>query len=232
MKILDYLNQNSGAFIVVFTFFVTLSTIVYAILTAYLVKETKKMREVQTEPRIEMAIEPLEEAINIIRLRIKNIGLGPAINVKFKADVLSGGEGAQKLLSEFTDVNFLKTGLQYLGPNQKLYSKYTQMTENFEQKIKSLFQFEIIYESVTGGKYVEKAIIDISEMKGMSQIGRPNLYSIAKSLEKIQTDFGYILSGFKKIHTDIYTSSDREEYNKLLKKRYGEIEENEKDGNV
>lgn len=218
-NLFDYLNQNAGALTVAFTAIVTLSTLVYAVLTAVLVTETKKMRKVQTEPLIEIAIEPLEEAINIIRLRIKNIGLGPARNVSFKSKVLNGGEGAQKLLSEFTDANFFKTGLNYLGPNQQVHSKYTQMTENFEQKIKSVLQFKIEYESVTGKAYDETVVIDLSEMKGMSQLGIPNLYSIAKNLEKIQKDIYQITSGFKKIQTDIYTHADREKEHKLIKKR-------------
>jgi hypothetical protein len=206
----DYLNNNSGAITVVFTAVVAFSTVVYAWLTAVLVKETRKIREVQTEPLIEMVIEPLEEAINIIRLRIKNIGLGPARNISFKSIVLKGGEGAQRLLSEFTNVNFFRNGLAYLGPNQKVHSKYTQMAKNHEEKIKSIFQFDIKDESITGKPHNEIAIIDMSEMIGMCQLGTPNLYSIAKSLENTQRILEHVTSGFKKIKTDIYTHTDRE----------------------
>lgn len=197
-SLFNYLNQNSGAITVVFTFVVALSTVVYAWLTAVLVKETRKIREVQTEPLIEIVIEPLEEAINIIRLRIKNIGFGPARNVSFKSNVLKGGEGAQKLLSEFTDVNFFRTGLTYFGPNQQVHSKFTQMVKDHEEKIKSVFQFDIKYESITGKPYNETSIIDMSEMKGMFQLGTPHLYSIANSLEKIQKNLDRITSSFKK----------------------------------
>ncbi len=55
-----YLNSNAGALTVIFTAVVTISTVAYAILTRNLVLETKKMREVQTEPRIEISIQPLE----------------------------------------------------------------------------------------------------------------------------------------------------------------------------
>ncbi len=230
-NLFNYLNQNSGAITIIFTAVVALSTVVYALLTAYLVIETKKIREVQTEPRIEMVIEPLEEAINIIRLRIKNIGLGPAINVTFNPKVLGGDEGAKKLLSEFMDTTFFKKGLNYLGPSQKVYSKYTEMTKDFEQKIKSIFQFEITYESVTRKKYNEKAFIDLSEMKGMTQIGTPNLYSIAKSLEKIHNDIYHITTGFKKIKADIYTRTDREKEREIMNKRIEQSKANRKDSN-
>jgi hypothetical protein len=198
IELFDFLNQNSGSITVIFTAVVALSTVFYALLTAALVIETKKIREVQTEPLIEIVIEPLEEAINIIRLRIKNIGLGSARKVSFMSSVLQGGESAQKLLSEFTDANFFKKGLTYLGPNQQVYSKCTQMAENVEQKIKSILQFDIRYESITGKPYNETSVIDLSEMKGMSQLGTPNLYSIAKSLKKIQKDINHISKWLQK----------------------------------
>lgn len=209
-NIIQFLNQNSGALTVVFTAVVTLSTVVYAILTAVLVSETKKMREVQTEPKIEITLRPLESAINIVRLHIKNIGLGPAENLEFIPSVISGGEDAEKLLDEFTETNFFKTGLKYFGPGQEKYSHYTQMTKNHDQKIQSVLLFDIHYKSATGKKYCEKTVIDMSEMKGSYQLGKPNLYAISQSLEKMQRDIGHTVSGFKRIRTDTYTHEDRE----------------------
>ncbi len=197
---------------VVFTAAVTLSTAVYAILTGVLVAETRRMRQVQTEPRIEITLRPFESAINIVRLHIKNIGLGPAVNVKFKPRVISGEEGAKKLLAEFTETNFFTTGLKYIGPGQEVYSHYTQMHNDHDQKILSVLIFEIEYKSVTGKIFKENTIIDMSEIKGQYQLGTPNLYSIARSLEKIQRDIGQIKTVFKNI--DISNREDRESESK------------------
>lgn len=205
-----YLNSNSGALTVIFTAVVTISTVAYAILTWSLVSETKKMREVQTEPRIELTLKPLDFAINIVRLHVRNIGLGPAKNVKFTSNVASGGAGAEKLLGEFNKANFLKTGLKYFGPGHELHSGYTQITQDFDAKIASVFIYDIKYESVTGKKHSDQVTIDISELKGMNQLGKPTLYAIAQSIENIQKDFSHVVSGFKKIHADVYTSEDRD----------------------
>lgn len=43
----------------------------------------------------------------------------------------------------------------------------------------------------------------------MNQIGKPNLYVIAQSIEAIQKDFSHVVSGFKKIHANVYTVEDR-----------------------
>lgn len=218
--IMTFLNQNSGALTVIFAAVVAISTIVYARLTSALVSETKKMREVQTEPRIEVTLKPFEFAVNIVRLHIKNIGFGPAENLKFKTSVISGGETAQALLNEFTQTNFFTTGLKYFGPSQEVYSHYTQMNRDYDKKIESVLLFEMEYESITGKKYTDKTIIDMSEMKGFYQLGTPSLHSIAKSLENIQKNIANITSGFKRIKTDIYTQADRECEHEELKQRY------------
>lgn len=105
-EVLNFLNENSGALTVLFTGVVTISTVVYSILTGKLVSETTKMRQVQTEPKIEVTIKSFDNAINIVRLHIRNIGLGPAINVTFNLKVISGGQIAQVLVDEFTKSNF------------------------------------------------------------------------------------------------------------------------------
>src|SRR5471030_212282 len=187
-EILDFLNKNSGALTVLFTAVVTISTVIYSVLTGKLVSETKRMRQIQTEPKIEVTIKPFDFAIHIVRLHVRNIGLGPAINVKFNPKILSGGQVAQELLDEFTISNFFKVGLNYFGPGQERYSHYTQMTQGHDGKIESVLAIDISYESTTGVKYTEQSMIDMSELKGEYQLGKPNLYSIAKSLEKIQED--------------------------------------------
>ena len=65
-NLIAFLNQNSGALTVVFTGFVTLATVVYAALTAILVVETRKLRQVQTEPRIEITVDAFDFAVNIV----------------------------------------------------------------------------------------------------------------------------------------------------------------------
>jgi hypothetical protein len=217
--LINFLNKNAGALTVAFTAVVTFSTVAYAILTWRLVSETKRMRQVQTEPKIEITAKPLEFAINIVRLHIRNIGLGPAITVRFSPRVVSGGEAALALLAEFTETNFFKVGLAYFGPGQELQSHYTQMTQNLDAKLASILAFDLEYRSVTGATYHDTITIDMSEQKGAYQLGRPSLYAIAQSLDRIQKDIGQIISGFRKIKADIYTATDREVEAQETKKR-------------
>lgn len=208
---LDFLNQNSGVLTVIFTGVVTLSTVVYAILTAVLVAETRRMRRVQTEPKMEVAIKLREEWINLVQVYVRNIGLGPAYDISFNVCAEAGKEGAKALIKDFTQANFFQTGLRYLGPGQEVVSGYSQITEKFDQKIESVLIFDVSYRGAAGRLYNDKFRLDLSEFKGRSQIGKPHLYSIAQRLEEIQRDFHSLATGFKRIKADIYDSEDREE---------------------
>ena len=208
-NLLKFLNDNSGALTVIFTAAVTLATAVYAVLTWQLVTETRRMRKVQTEPKLEMTLRSVDEAIHIQRLHIRNIGLGPALKVSFNPKVVSGGDAARELLEEFTETNFFKTGVSYLGPGEERYSHYTEMHQNHDAKIESVIAFDVSYSSSTGSNYRETLVIDMSERKGSYQLGTPHIYSIAKSLEKIKEDIHLIAAGSKRLRADVYTSDDR-----------------------
>ncbi len=213
---LYFLNQNSGAFSVVFTMIVAISTVVYAYLTAKLVGETRRMRWVQTEPKLEVIIRNREEWIGLIQIYVRNIGLGPAYDISFDISAETGGEGAQTLIDDFTKANFFKTGLKYLGPGQGRDSGWSQMNKQFDQKIKSILLFNVKYESVSKKRYQDKFRLDLSEFKGSCQIGKPHLYAIAQNLEKMQKDIHGLATGSQRIKADVFDSEDRENERKEL----------------
>jgi hypothetical protein len=205
------LNNNNGLFSLIFSFLVTLSTIVYAVLTGFLVNETIKLRKVQTEPKIQIILESHETFINSIRLNVKNIGQGPALNIIFEPSVISGGKKGEDVLHEFSSVKAFLSGLNYFGPSHSFYTKDFDILEKEKEKIFDIvIKIETKYESITKQKYHDIIIIDFRELEGSYRIGKPNLYSIAQSLEKIEKTLHNITSGFRKIHVDTYDSVDRQ----------------------
>lgn len=206
----DFLNQNAGVLSTIFSGIVMAATVVYAILTASLVVETRRMREAQTEPRIEITASPREEFVNIVTLRVKNIGLGPAYDVRFALRGESDTSGENELIGDFSKSQFLTKGLRYLGPGQELQSGFTQMTKNFTGKIKARLTVEVTYLSAARKSYKDTIPLYFEEFEGYGTIGTPHLYSIAKSLEKIERNVGQLASGFRHLRVDTYTSGDRE----------------------
>jgi hypothetical protein len=220
MDVVNFLNQNAGVLSTVFSGIVMLATVVYAILTYSLVRETRRMREAQTEPKIEVTASPLEEFVNIITLRVKNIGLGPAYNLSFvlRGEIQSSGE--IDLIKDFSRSQFLSKGLRYLGPGQELQSGFTQMTDNFSEKINARLIVEVAYTSATGKSYADIIPIHFEQFEGYGTIGTPHLYAIAKSLEKIERNVDHLATGFRHLRIDTYTEEDRlrekEEWEKHL----------------
>jgi hypothetical protein len=224
---IEYLNHNSGALTVIFTAVVTISTVVYAVLTATLVSETRKMRQAQTEPKIEITVKSKEEWINLIRLHIKNIGLGPAYDISFSVQPEFEQDGSRAIINDFTKANFFNTGLKYLGPGQEIVGGYTQMVGAlFDLKIESILIFNIQYKDATGKLFNEAFRVSFSEFKGRSQLGTPHLYKIAQSLEHIDKNIDHIATGWKKLKMDIYDRTDREKEQKELEDYYKEQTKN------
>ena len=98
------------------------------------------------------------------------------------------------------------------------------MSGDLEKKLASEFLFVVNLKSITGKDYKEDFILDMNELRGTSQLGKPNLYSIAKSLENIDKNFKHVIDSFKRIKVDVYSSNDREEEARRRETIYNEKE--------
>jgi hypothetical protein len=216
----QFLTENSGALSILFSAAVTVATVVYAILTWKLVTETRLLREAQTEPRIEITAQPFETAFHLLRLQVRNTGLGPAQRLRFRIKVIEGGEPAQRMLSELTKPNFFAKGLEYFGPGQERFSAFTNMTVDHNAKVAAVFEVMMRYEGATGKRYEASTFIDMAEWKGAQKLGTPSLHKIANSIDKLQRDIGHLASGFRRLEVDAYTQDDRDRENDELRQRY------------
>jgi hypothetical protein len=223
-EIIGFLNSNNGLFSLIFSFFVMLSTIIYAILTIILVKETRKMRKSQTEPKIQIVLETIESSVNTLKLNIKNIGQGPAFNVVFNSTVIGSEKIGENILNKFSSIKAFSSGLNYLGPSNSFNTGYYNVLSINKEDMEKLFEvkisIEVKYNSITKTKYKDIILIDFSELIGTYQLGKPNLLSIAQSLEKIEKNIYNVTSGFRKMKIDLYDSVDRQNEEKEINERY------------
>lgn len=198
-----FLNQNNGLITLIFAFVVAVATAVYAYLTWLLVDETKEMRKAQTEPNISITIEPREDWINFMDMKIMNIGSGPAYDIKFETtpdfECFKG-----KFLSKIK----IMQGIKYLAPNQKIQFFLTSLTEDFEEKIKNPFAIKVTYKNKLDEKFTESFAIDFSQFEGMLQLGEPPLYKIANAVEDIKRNIGHLSTGVHRIKAIVYTKKD------------------------
>ena len=59
-------------------------------------------------------------------------------------------------------------------------------------------------------QYKREHLVDLSELKGASRLGKPSLLAIARSLEKIQSDIHSLTNGSRRLKVDAFSTSDRD----------------------
>ena len=220
---LNQLNTNSGGLSALFSGVVTVATVVYAWLTAKLVDETRQLRKVQTEPRLQVTYRSRPEWINFLDVCVKNIGQGPAEDIQFEIRALSENKAAEPLVQALKALNAFSTGLRYLGPQQEFSSFWTSLADGDPTKVETQIHLTCRYKAVTGTEYTVEQVLDLSELKGSAQIGEPPLLKIGKHLEKMQSDLHSLITGFKRLGVDVYNDADRAVERKELQERIAEF---------
>lgn len=190
-----FLDDYSSALTLLFSFVVAFSTVVYAILTWKLVSETRKMREAKIKPHISIFFEQSESigSIGVLDMLIQNIGEGPAYDLHFSVN-----PDFELINSKMSEVGFIKNGLRYLAPNQKIIFFLTTVYGKNKQKIETSFNIEVTYKDVLKKIYTDEFFIDLSQFSGLSQAGTPPLIRIAKSVESIEESIDYLSSELNK----------------------------------
>ena len=210
MDWLDQINKNSGALSAIFSGGVTVATVIYAWLTAKLVNETRRMREAQTEPSLQVVYRNREEWINLLDVAVRNIGLGPAYDITFEIHAELKDGDTNNLVDSLGKLGCFEKGLVYLGPSQEFTSFWTNLMDGHASKLDTRVFVHCRYRSATGVRYENQCVLALSELKGISRIGEPPLLKIAKQLESIGKDLNHLTTGFKRLRIDAFSQVDRD----------------------
>lgn len=205
----DWATANQGWLTLVFSALVALSTVVYAVLTAILVIETRRLRKAQSQPHVSVRVESTPGAFGFTDLVVENVGQGSAYEVRFTLEQDLQLEPKRKA----SDIGFLHHGISYLAPGQRLSSYFYQIMGLNEQIVdpgRPRLTLTVAYRDATRAKYSERFELDFVHFDNMMRLGTPPADSIAKSLEKINDAIGHIESGWSKIRVLQYDREDRE----------------------
>lgn len=228
MNWIDEINKNAGFIGLVFSAVVTIATVVTAWLNARLVGETRRMREAQTEPHIQVTYRIRDEWINLLDIAIRNIGLGPAYDISFSLRSETVGELKNDLVDSLEKLSCFSKGLTYLGPDQVFSSFWTSLIEGQASKLDTRVHITCRYRNATGVRYEVPCVLDLSELKGISRIGEPPLFKISKQLESIAKNVDHFASGYKRLRVDGYTQADRDAENAAWEVEKAEFIERQK----
>jgi hypothetical protein len=207
-RALDFLNANSGAFNLLFSFVVAAATVVYARLTHHLVSKTRRMRKAQTDPELVVRIQPNETWINLIEFVVENNGAGAALDVRLTA-VPDFEYEKGKRLSEF---GIFKHGIRMLAPRQSVKTFLMSVVGETDEikNLESRFQFKVTaqYKTPGGDEATRHFQIDLLHLIGLVQLGQPPLLSIAKSIEAMEKTVASVISNTKRLHVVALTRDD------------------------
>jgi len=207
-EIVNTLNANSGTFNLLLALVVAAATVFYAILTHRLVTETRRMREVQTEPAISIRLDPSEHDINFINLVVENLGQGPARDIRFVARPdFNRSRG-----STLSQSGMFRHGLKYMAPGQRITIFLTSVLDSVHGTGDNLgrlnFQVEVAYRT-PGDRIVDETFpLHFDSLEGYGTIGKSPLIDIAQSMEKLQRDFHHFANGFSKLQVIVSTKEE------------------------
>jgi hypothetical protein len=173
----------------------SLITAVFLLLaTIMMVRETRRMREAQTEPDLFVNLEPGNDDVTDIYIVIGNMGQGAAYNIKFEINP-DYEYRRGKFLSK---LSFIKNGISFLASNQTIKSYLIWVKANdslsFDELAKP-FYISIKYENNNGKTYERTYPIDLEPLRDIMGVSLP---SIHKNIEKIEEHLKDISSSLKK----------------------------------
>lgn len=215
---IDWANANAGFLAAVFSSVVMLATVVYAILTWRLVAETEELRRVQTDPRISMSLEPSRRAINVLELYVKNIGGGPAYDVRLKitSDVstwLLHKQPDHKL----EELGIFREPIPYLGPQQEIRTFVGDAPKLVKQPIRG-FTVRAEYRGLAKFRASHDIELSFAPLLQLMQHGDATEAVVAQSLKRIADHLRVATNGSRRLRVETISQAElREENRRLLK---------------
>jgi hypothetical protein len=179
----------------IFSGIVTLSTVVYSILTWQLVSETRRMREFQITPDICVFFEMSETDASFVHIIFKNLGQGYAKNVKFM--ILKNFENYDNKTWDIQFIGIVKEGIESLYSNQYFKFFFTDLSQNNQEKRKDYLELRISCEDINNKKYSKDIRLSLTQFSKAGVINPPDNY-----IGRIS----YEMTEIKRILQEIYKS--------------------------
>jgi len=205
-ELVDVLNMNAGLLNLIFSFLVALATVAYAVLTVILVRETRRLREAQTEPLLSISVEPMEGS-NLMFLAVENVGAAAALDVTLATDPDIEVDRGQRL----SDYGLFKHGMRVLAPRQRLSLYIANIAGKIEdvEKRDGRFHFTVMatYRNAAHREYRQSFELDLRHLVGMWN-RTPTLQTLANAVEALQKDLHHVSTGFHRLQVVTRTWKD------------------------
>lgn len=215
-----------------------LATLAIAVLTFILALETWKLRRAQDQqlmdirkhsiqPQMELYLESSRQSFQFMNLHVENVGRGMAKDITFKISNSGQEPDVEKEIeNSLKKLNLIKNGMTSLGVERSRKSfifSFIDLFKKHQSVFDACLNITITYKDVEGNVYTTESIIDLSEYKGITELGNGHpLYNLSKNVEATRNLVESMTKGQKALNVNIHTKSDRDERSALLKKQHEE----------
>lgn len=177
----------------------------------------RKMAKAQTEPFIDIKLDTLPSAINVVRLKISNLGTTSAFNITFSIiDIKNPNSSSKRVIEALTAVNFMENKLSYLSKGDSRYSSLVNLyrddsSRGFTNKefFDTEFTVRIRFEDINKTKYKSEFVLVMNELMDKYEVGKTFEDKLIKQIEGLNTKLNLInkaqeafRSEYEKTHRD------------------------------
>lgn len=172
--------------------------------------DNQKLVSAQTEPFVDIKLEIMEESVNWIRLKITNLGLSSAFNIKCSVkDLGDQSEATKKIIDQFFGINFMQNGFNYLSKGDSKYTGFVNLAEGEAQNgftvqdfLNTKFTVEVKFEDVSKKNYTFEFIVDSSDINGAYRLGKNSEEQLLDEIKKLNTQLVNICTEQQKFNAE------------------------------
>ncbi|MCF0265995.1 hypothetical protein KW868_16225 [Acinetobacter guillouiae] len=166
----------------------TFGTAIWAAITAKnalnenkrMANDNRRLVDAQTEPFVDIKLEIMPESVNWVRLKIQNLGLSSAFNIKFTIKDIDLQNNISKIIiNKFFEISFMRHGLNYLSKSDFRYTGFINLLERNRQRGFTLndflgteFTVKITFEDINKKQYQSEFLLAMNELIGIYRIGK------------------------------------------------------------